>query len=156
MVRRARSKVFHIHCFTCLICKKKLATGEELYILDDNRFICKEDFVNSRHHQSGMFGHFCLSARAHFPENIHFPFPSNEIVATSATRSPCLLCTVSTSSNTPDNMIPALVCLSPSSLCSVHVCLVVPLGRFFFITTPAAFASFLSHCVPMYVCGKRR
>ncbi|XP_064648528.1 LIM/homeobox protein Lhx5-like isoform X2 [Lineus longissimus] len=45
LVRRARSKVFHLKCFTCVVCRKQLSTGEELYILDENRFICKEDYL---------------------------------------------------------------------------------------------------------------
>ncbi|KAK3599099.1 hypothetical protein CHS0354_024436 [Potamilus streckersoni] len=48
LVRRARNKVFHLKCFTCLICQKQLSTGEELYILDENKFICKEDYVNNK------------------------------------------------------------------------------------------------------------
>ncbi|CAG2158507.1 unnamed protein product [Oppiella nova] len=51
LVRRARSKVFHLKCFTCLVCRKQLSTGEELYILDENRFVCKEDYMTSRHNQ---------------------------------------------------------------------------------------------------------
>ncbi|XP_023217914.1 LIM/homeobox protein Lhx5-like [Centruroides sculpturatus] len=51
LVRRARSKVFHLKCFTCLVCRKQLSTGEELYVLDENRFICKDDYLNSRHSQ---------------------------------------------------------------------------------------------------------
>lgn len=51
LVRRARSKVFHLKCFTCLVCRKQLSTGEELYVLDENRFICKEDYLHSRHGQ---------------------------------------------------------------------------------------------------------
>lgn len=47
-VRRAKSQVFHLKCFTCFICRKQLSTGEELYVTEDNRFICKEDFLNSR------------------------------------------------------------------------------------------------------------
>lgn len=49
LVRRARNKVFHLKCFTCLVCRKQLSTGEELYVLDENRFICKEDYLSSRH-----------------------------------------------------------------------------------------------------------
>ncbi|TNN01426.1 hypothetical protein fugu_010808 [Takifugu bimaculatus] len=36
LVRRARSKVFHLNCFTCMMCNKQLSTGEELYIIDEN------------------------------------------------------------------------------------------------------------------------
>ncbi|XP_064460488.1 LIM/homeobox protein Lhx1-like isoform X2 [Ornithodoros turicata] len=46
LVRRARSKVFHLKCFTCLVCRKQLSTGEELYVLDENRFVCKDDYLS--------------------------------------------------------------------------------------------------------------
>ncbi|XP_018012662.1 LIM/homeobox protein Lhx1 isoform X2 [Hyalella azteca] len=48
MVRKARDQVFHLKCFTCYVCRKQLATGEELYVLAENRFICKDDFINSK------------------------------------------------------------------------------------------------------------
>ncbi|XP_033123538.1 LIM/homeobox protein Lhx1-like [Anneissia japonica] len=51
LVRRARNKVFHLDCFTCMVCRKQLSTGEELYVLDENQFICKEDFLNKSHVQ---------------------------------------------------------------------------------------------------------
>ncbi|RZC37052.1 LIM domain containing protein [Asbolus verrucosus] len=58
LVRKARDKVFHLNCFTCLVCRKQLSTGEELYVLDDNKFICKDDYLNGNktaaiagHHQ---------------------------------------------------------------------------------------------------------
>ncbi|NWW89453.1 LHX5 protein, partial [Rhynochetos jubatus] len=47
LVRKARSKVFHLNCFTCMVCNKQLSTGEELYIIDENKFVCKEDYLNS-------------------------------------------------------------------------------------------------------------
>ncbi|XP_071946575.1 LIM/homeobox protein Lhx1-like isoform X2 [Antedon mediterranea] len=49
LVRRARNKVFHLDCFTCMVCRRQLSTGEELYVLDENQFICKEDFLNKSH-----------------------------------------------------------------------------------------------------------
>lgn len=48
LVRRARNKVFHLKCFTCMMCRKELSTGEELYIMDENKFICKEDYLASK------------------------------------------------------------------------------------------------------------
>jgi len=45
LVRRARSRVYHLKCFTCVLCRKQLSTGEELYMLDENRFICKDDYL---------------------------------------------------------------------------------------------------------------
>ncbi|XP_016396608.1 LIM/homeobox protein Lhx1-like [Sinocyclocheilus rhinocerous] len=47
LVRKARSKVFHLNCFTCIMCNKQLSTGEELYILDEHKFVCKEDYTNN-------------------------------------------------------------------------------------------------------------
>ncbi|XP_063813290.1 LIM/homeobox protein Lhx1 isoform X2 [Pseudophryne corroboree] len=47
LVRRARSKVFHLNCFTCMMCNKQLSTGEELYVIDENKFVCKEDYLNN-------------------------------------------------------------------------------------------------------------
>nr|QRF78343.1 Lhx1/5 [Phoronopsis harmeri] len=49
LVRRARNKVFHLKCFTCMVCRKQLSTGEELYVLDENKFICKEDYLKSNY-----------------------------------------------------------------------------------------------------------
>lgn len=49
LVRRARDKVFHLKCFTCVVCRKQLSTGEELYVLEENKFICKEDYINSKY-----------------------------------------------------------------------------------------------------------
>ncbi|CAH1382149.1 LIM/homeobox protein Lhx5 isoform X2 [Tenebrio molitor] len=63
LVRKARDKVFHLNCFTCLVCRKQLSTGEELYVLDDNKFICKNDYLNGNktaaitgHHQDSLMG----------------------------------------------------------------------------------------------------
>ncbi|MEQ2221889.1 LIM/homeobox protein Lhx1, partial [Ilyodon furcidens] len=47
LVRRARSKVFHLNCFTCMMCNKQLSTGEELYIIDENKFVCKDDYLTN-------------------------------------------------------------------------------------------------------------
>lgn len=46
-MRKARSKVFHLNCFTCMVCNKQLSTGEELYVIDENKFVCKEDYLST-------------------------------------------------------------------------------------------------------------
>ena len=48
LVRKARDKVFHLNCFTCLVCRKQMSTGEELYVLDNNTFVCKEDYLSGK------------------------------------------------------------------------------------------------------------
>lgn len=53
-MRKARDKVFHLNCFTCMVCRKQLSTGEELYVLDDNKFICKEDYISGKTHQGNV------------------------------------------------------------------------------------------------------
>lgn len=37
-------QVFHLNCFTCMVCNKQLSTGEELYVIDENKFVCKDDY----------------------------------------------------------------------------------------------------------------
>lgn len=60
LVRKPRDKVFHLNCFTCCICRKQLSTGEQLYVLDDNKFICKDDYLLGKgpghHHHHSMTG----------------------------------------------------------------------------------------------------
>lgn len=49
--------MFHLNCFTCLVCRKQLSTGEELYVLEDNKFICKEDYLNGNRTAVMATGH---------------------------------------------------------------------------------------------------
>jgi hypothetical protein len=37
-----------------MVCRKQLSTGEELYVLDDNKFICKEDYISGKTHQGNV------------------------------------------------------------------------------------------------------
>ena len=45
LVRRVRQFVFHVDCFACCVCRQRLHTGDQLYIVDGCRFICKEDYL---------------------------------------------------------------------------------------------------------------
>ena len=64
MVRRTRNRVFHLQCFACCVCHRALATGDELYMADENRFVCRQDFLamgpppstvpNQDHQKSGQ------------------------------------------------------------------------------------------------------
>lgn len=60
LVRKPRDKVFHLNCFTCCICRKQLSTGEQLYVLDDNKFICKDDYLLGK---APSCGHNSLSGK---------------------------------------------------------------------------------------------
>lgn len=58
LVRKSRdNKVFHLNCLTCFLCRRELSTGDQLYIVDDNKFMCKEDYLMHKHGQalSGEF-----------------------------------------------------------------------------------------------------
>lgn len=43
-VRRAQQNVYHLDCFDCIICKQQLNTGDEFYLMEDNRLVCKADY----------------------------------------------------------------------------------------------------------------
>lgn len=61
LVRKPRDKVFHLNCFTCCICHKQLSTGEQLYVLDDNKYICKDDYLLGK--APSICGHNSLSGK---------------------------------------------------------------------------------------------
>ncbi|CAF0894732.1 unnamed protein product [Rotaria sordida] len=44
IVRRANDYVYHLQCFSCLICHRQLNTGEEFYLFDDQKLVCKIDY----------------------------------------------------------------------------------------------------------------
>lgn len=75
LVRRARDKVFHLACFTCLLCHRQLSTGEELYVLDENRFICKDDFISHKHltHHHPVTASASPSNSPDFEESLDLP-----------------------------------------------------------------------------------
>uniref|UniRef100_A0A663LY02 LIM homeobox 4 n=1 Tax=Athene cunicularia TaxID=194338 RepID=A0A663LY02_ATHCN len=58
VVRKAQDFVYHLHCFACIICSRQLATGDEFYLMEDGRLVCKEDYEtakqNGRHPERPM------------------------------------------------------------------------------------------------------
>lgn len=54
MVRRAQDFVYHLHCFACVVCKRQLATGDEFYLMEDSRLVCKADYETAK--QRGQWG----------------------------------------------------------------------------------------------------
>lgn len=49
LVRKPQDKVFHLNCFSCYSCKRQLSTGDHLYVVGDNKFLCKDDYFQSKH-----------------------------------------------------------------------------------------------------------
>lgn len=86
LVRKARSKVFHLNCFTCMVCNKQLSTGEELYVIDENKFVCKDDYLSSSSLKEGSLNSG-TQASGSFPQLPSIP-ANNQLTLSTAT--PCL------------------------------------------------------------------
>ena len=48
VVRRAQENVYHLQCFACFICQRQLSTGDEFYLMDDRKLVCKADYEAAR------------------------------------------------------------------------------------------------------------
>ena len=48
VVRRAQENVYHLQCFACFICSRQLSTGDEFYLMDDKKLVCKADYEAAR------------------------------------------------------------------------------------------------------------
>lgn len=59
MVRRAQDFVYHLHCFACVVCKRQLATGDEFYLMEDSRLVCKADYETAK--QRGQWAEMALT-----------------------------------------------------------------------------------------------
>lgn len=53
-----------------MVCNKQLSTGEELYVIDENKFVCKDDYLSSSSLKEGSLN----SGRR--PPLLHGPGPS--------------------------------------------------------------------------------
>ena len=47
-VRRAHNNVYHLKCFMCRMCHIEFQTGDEFYLMDDKKLICKTDYENAK------------------------------------------------------------------------------------------------------------
>ncbi|XP_024062446.2 LIM/homeobox protein Lhx3 isoform X2 [Terrapene carolina triunguis] len=52
VVRRAQDFVYHLHCFSCIVCKRQLATGDEFYLMEDSRLVCKGDYETAKQREA--------------------------------------------------------------------------------------------------------
>ncbi|XP_018794251.1 PREDICTED: LIM/homeobox protein Lhx3 isoform X2 [Bactrocera latifrons] len=48
VVRRAQDNVYHLQCFLCTICSRTLNTGDEFYLMEDRKLICKRDYEDAK------------------------------------------------------------------------------------------------------------
>merc|ERR1719362_938066 len=48
VVRRAQEHVYHVDCFQCILCTRKLDTGDEFYLMEDKKLLCKADYDSAK------------------------------------------------------------------------------------------------------------
>ena len=48
VVRRAQEHVYHVECFACVLCSRKLDTGDEFYLMEDKKLLCKSDYDSAK------------------------------------------------------------------------------------------------------------
>ncbi|KAK1801464.1 hypothetical protein P4O66_022729 [Electrophorus voltai] len=48
VVRKAQDFVYHLHCFSCVMCSRQLATGDQFYLMEDGRLVCKTDYETAK------------------------------------------------------------------------------------------------------------
>ncbi|KOB75745.1 Lim homeobox protein [Operophtera brumata] len=48
VVRRAQTHVYHLRCFACAACARTLNTGDEFYLMEDGKLVCKPDYEAAR------------------------------------------------------------------------------------------------------------
>lgn len=48
VVRRAQENVYHLQCFLCAMCSRQLNTGDEFYLMEDRKLVCKPDYETAK------------------------------------------------------------------------------------------------------------
>ncbi|XP_064650073.1 LIM/homeobox protein Lhx3-like isoform X2 [Lineus longissimus] len=48
VVRRAQDYVYHLECFACIMCSRQLNTGDEFYLMEDRKLVCKADYETAK------------------------------------------------------------------------------------------------------------
>ena len=55
IIRRAQQNVYHLECFQCLLCGRQLDTGDEFYLMEDRKLVCKSDYESAKSKGSSTF-----------------------------------------------------------------------------------------------------
>ncbi|GLV37874.1 Lim3 [Carabus blaptoides fortunei] len=53
VVRRAQDNVYHLQCFSCVMCARQLNTGDEFYLMEDRKLVCKPDYEAAKSKDGG-------------------------------------------------------------------------------------------------------
>ncbi|XP_076841559.1 LIM/homeobox protein Lhx4 [Brachyhypopomus gauderio] len=56
VVRKAQDFVYHLHCFSCVMCSRQLDTGDEFYLMEDGRLVCKTDYETAKQNDDSETG----------------------------------------------------------------------------------------------------
>ncbi|XP_031636029.1 LIM/homeobox protein Lhx3 [Contarinia nasturtii] len=48
VVRKTQDYVYHLQCFACTICSRQLNTGDEFYLMEDRKLVCKPDYETAK------------------------------------------------------------------------------------------------------------
>lgn len=48
VVRKTQDYVYHLQCFACTICSRQLNTGDEFYLMEDKKLVCKPDYETAK------------------------------------------------------------------------------------------------------------
>ncbi|XP_034934411.1 LIM/homeobox protein Lhx3-like isoform X2 [Chelonus insularis] len=48
VVRKAQDYIYHLPCFSCAMCSRQLDTGDEFYLMEDRKLVCKPDYEQAK------------------------------------------------------------------------------------------------------------
>ena len=48
IIHKAGDLSYHLDCFHCTVCDKRFETGDQFFLLDDKRLVCKEDYEDAK------------------------------------------------------------------------------------------------------------
>lgn len=61
IIHKAGDLSYHLDCFHCNVCDKRFETGDQFFLLDDKRLVCKEDYEDAKLRGKCQVPHCCLT-----------------------------------------------------------------------------------------------